>query len=133
MLGEFVRAARRARGWTQRELAARAGRSRGYVAHIERGATPVPRRATLRRLAGALGLRAAQLALAAGLLDRLLEGDPQLQALVGALVADGALMAQLGALGQDDGAVRAEVAELARLHLGGVLRERAARAGGDGR
>jgi hypothetical protein len=103
------------------------------VAHIERGATPVPRRATLRRLAGALGLRAAQLARAAGLLDRLLEDDPPLQALVGALVADGALMAQLGALGQDDGAVRAEVAELARLHLGGVLRERAARAGGDGR
>ena len=132
MLGEFVRAARRARGWTQRELAARAGLSRGYVANIERGATPVPRRATVRRLAAALGVRPAQLYRAAGALDRLLEDDPQLQALVGALVADGGLMAQVGALGPDDGAVRAELAELARLHLGGVLRERAARAGGDG-
>jgi hypothetical protein len=74
-------------------------------------------------------VRPAQLSHAAGRPDRLLEDDPPLQALVGALVADGELMAQLGGLGPDDGAVRAEVAALARLHLRGVLRERAARDG----
>ena len=124
MVGPLVRARRQARGWTQRELAARAGVSRGYVANVERGAVPLPRRATLARLGRALGLRLAQLAQAAGRSERLLEQDPQLQRLVGALVADAELMAQLDALGELDAATAGDLAALVQVHLRGLVRAR---------
>ena len=47
---------RRARGWTQAELAARSGVERSHLAKIERGEVGEPRPATLRRLAGTLGV-----------------------------------------------------------------------------
>ena len=56
MLGERVRAARLARGWTQQQLARRAGLSQGGVSQIERGRRPTPHRRTLARLAEALDL-----------------------------------------------------------------------------
>ena len=124
MVGQLVRARREARGWTQRELAARAGVSRGYVSNVERGVVPLPRRTTLASLGGALGLRVAQLAQAAGRSERLLEQDPQLQRLVGALVADAEVMAQLDALGELDAVMAGDLAALVAVDLRAVVRAR---------
>lgn len=54
-LADAVRRARRLRGWSQRELAARAGVSAGTVAWVEGGGT-APTWVTMDRLCLALGL-----------------------------------------------------------------------------
>jgi transcriptional regulator with XRE-family HTH domain len=53
-----VKAARRALGWSQRELAARAGVSQTLVARFERGQTAAVSLATIEALFDALGVRA---------------------------------------------------------------------------
>lgn len=55
-LGDLLRRHRRAAGFTQEELAERAGVSDDTVSNIERGQRHVPRKDTLRLLAEALGL-----------------------------------------------------------------------------
>jgi HTH-type transcriptional regulator/antitoxin HipB len=54
--GENVRAARKARGWTQEDLSARTGLAVVQVSRIERGKREI-RLTTLLRLAEALALR----------------------------------------------------------------------------
>jgi transcriptional regulator with XRE-family HTH domain len=53
--GPLVRVLREASGLTQDQLAERAGISKGYLSHVERG-DRMPRQATIRALAGALGV-----------------------------------------------------------------------------
>jgi transcriptional regulator with XRE-family HTH domain len=65
-LGEHVRAARRARGWTREELAVRARVSVSTVGRIERG-DHQPRAAIVIAIALALGLTPEELGAEAGL------------------------------------------------------------------
>lgn len=60
MTGENLHTLRLARGWTQEELALKAGCSRSYVSQMEAGAR-VGSRATLRKLANALDCAASEL------------------------------------------------------------------------
>ena len=59
--GVLLQQQRRAAGLSQEELAERAGLSRRGISDLERGARRAPYPATVRRLAGALGLGAAAL------------------------------------------------------------------------
>lgn len=52
-MGKTIRRARRAMGWTQRELASRAGMGQSHVLRVEQGSDV--RLSTLQRLADALG------------------------------------------------------------------------------
>lgn len=52
-MGKVIRQARRAMGWTQRELARRAGMGQSHVLRVEQGGDV--RLSTLQRLADALG------------------------------------------------------------------------------
>lgn len=52
-MGKTIRRARRAMGWTQRELAQRAGMGQSHVLRVEQGSDV--RLSTLQRLADALG------------------------------------------------------------------------------
>ncbi|MDR7927190.1 helix-turn-helix transcriptional regulator [Acidithiobacillus thiooxidans] len=52
-MGKTIRRARRAMGWTQRELARRAGMGQSHVLRVEQGSDV--RLSTLQRLAEALG------------------------------------------------------------------------------
>jgi transcriptional regulator with XRE-family HTH domain len=54
-LGDTLRHLRQRHGWTQRELARRAGVRVAVVSQLERGRVQDPRATTLRRLALALG------------------------------------------------------------------------------
>jgi transcriptional regulator with XRE-family HTH domain len=54
--GVRLREVREAAGLSQRQLARQAGLSHEAVSRLERGATTTPRWATMRRLAGALGM-----------------------------------------------------------------------------
>lgn len=54
-LGKAVRAARKARGWSQEELAAAADVDRTYISGLERG-TRNPAISTVERIARALGV-----------------------------------------------------------------------------
>ena len=56
MLGELVRSERGRRGWSQAQLAERAGFATSTIATIERGHQRRPRPRTLRDVARALGL-----------------------------------------------------------------------------
>jgi transcriptional regulator with XRE-family HTH domain len=78
---------RRGLGWTQAELAARAGISRGYLSELERGLTERPGLEVLTRVCAALGRSWTQLFAEAGLslpgdvtLDQVAAGlnDPEL-------------------------------------------------------
>ena len=69
-LGDWVRAIRLEQGFSQRELASRAGLSRSYVCDIERGRGAHPSVETLDKLAAALGLSRVDLLKASGVIDR---------------------------------------------------------------
>ena len=56
MLGERIRAARLARGWTQQQLARRVGASQAGISAIERGRRGGVNRRLLARLVEALDL-----------------------------------------------------------------------------
>lgn len=56
MIGPFIRGRREARGWTQSELAARAGLPQQYISSLERGDIRLPREHTLDALGRALGV-----------------------------------------------------------------------------
>ncbi len=56
-LGDRLRQLRAARGWSQRELARRAGLSQPVVSGIESGIAKAPQALTLTKLAQALGVR----------------------------------------------------------------------------
>lgn len=56
-IGQKIRAARERKGWTQEDFAEESGIARANVARLERG-KQVPKVATLRRVAAALGLEA---------------------------------------------------------------------------
>lgn len=56
MLATLIRAERRRRGWSQLDLALRAGVDTATIGGIERGTIRRPTRRTLERLAAALGL-----------------------------------------------------------------------------
>ena len=58
--GKRVRELREQRGWSQEELAERAGMNWLQVGHIERGASDV-KLSTIRKLAKAIGVRASDL------------------------------------------------------------------------
>ncbi len=55
-LGDLIRAARLAAGWSQADLAERVGRSQEWMTKVETGRIPTPRDESLRRLAAVLGL-----------------------------------------------------------------------------
>jgi transcriptional regulator with XRE-family HTH domain len=61
-LGDRVRAARRARHWTQADLAHEAGTSQGHICDVERGKRPRVATETVVKLATALGVSVAWLA-----------------------------------------------------------------------
>lgn len=61
MLKDRIRELRKARGWTQEELAARAGMTQGVITNLERGARDNPTQETLDKLAGALGVPVSEL------------------------------------------------------------------------
>lgn len=67
-LGARVRALRKARGWTERQLGDVAGVSRAYINLIENGRITLPKRLTLLRLAEALKTTPEDLLWAAGYL-----------------------------------------------------------------
>lgn len=56
MVGPVIRAGRLARGWTQLDLAIRAGLPTSTISRIERGAIQVPHPATLNKLSRVLAL-----------------------------------------------------------------------------
>lgn len=56
MIGDRIKAARAARGWTQKELAQRSGINFGYIRMLETNQRPNPTGDTLQRLADALGI-----------------------------------------------------------------------------
>ncbi len=64
-VGEKIKAARKAKGWTQVDLAARAGLSQRWVSDIERRDTKSPRLTTLIALAEVLDLDVADLVISA--------------------------------------------------------------------
>ncbi|MGI8587196.1 MAG: helix-turn-helix domain-containing protein [Chloroflexia bacterium] len=65
-LGERLKALRKARGWTQENLAEVSGLTRSHISRLERGDIELPSRARLLRLADALGTTADDLLTAAG-------------------------------------------------------------------
>jgi len=65
-LGERLKALRKARGWTQENLAEVSGLTRSHISRLERGDIELPSRARLLRLADALGATADDLLTAAG-------------------------------------------------------------------
>ncbi|MFI9309059.1 helix-turn-helix domain-containing protein [Streptomyces triculaminicus] len=60
-VGQSVAALRRARGMSQRDLAAEMGRSESWVSQVERGVQPVERLSVLQALADALGVSVREL------------------------------------------------------------------------
>ncbi len=60
-LGPMLKKLREQKGWTQAELATRAGVTPEYVTMLERGARTNPTIETLKRLAKALGVPVAEL------------------------------------------------------------------------
>lgn len=61
LLGQRLRTARLARGWSQLELAVRCGLHAQIIGRIERGQTPTPRMTTIGALARALDIAPAWL------------------------------------------------------------------------
>lgn len=60
-LGRVLRNLRAAKGWTQEQLAKKAGMTRAYVAKLETGGKRNPSLAILQRLARALGVPVGEL------------------------------------------------------------------------
>ncbi len=58
MLGDMVRTAREKLGWSQSELARRAGLTSGHISQIESGKRPNPRGDVVQALAQTLGISA---------------------------------------------------------------------------
>jgi transcriptional regulator with XRE-family HTH domain len=75
-VGELVAEARRLAGWSQRELARRAGTTQSAVSRIERGATTSLDLLVVERLLGALGLRASLAVEGRHLADRRRQAEP---------------------------------------------------------
>lgn len=69
MVGALIRERRKARGWSQQELAGRLDMAQTYLSRLERGEVELPQRATLERLGAELGLSLADFYQAAGVLD----------------------------------------------------------------
>lgn len=69
MVGPLVRERRLRLGWTQTDLAKKAGLSQNYVSKLEGGKIDLPHRGTLQALAGALGVLLSALYEAAGVID----------------------------------------------------------------
>lgn len=65
-LGETIRAWRLAKGWPQKQVAARSGLHQGMIANIEAGKYPNPTRRTLEGLARAFEVSLDELTAAAG-------------------------------------------------------------------
>lgn len=68
-VGQLVQAAREARGWSQTELAAKIGRSRGYVGQLESDRINLPRPELVDVLVRVLGLDREEVLRAAGRLQ----------------------------------------------------------------
>src|SRR5690349_7292735 len=68
-LGELIRAARRARGLSQAELAEAVGMAQRSISHLERGEVERPQTHTLLRLSETLGIPLGDLNLAAQLAE----------------------------------------------------------------
>jgi transcriptional regulator with XRE-family HTH domain len=68
-LGELVRRAREARGWTQTDLARESGLRQTYISQVEGGDIALPREHNLDKLGQALGLSRADFYGAAGMLE----------------------------------------------------------------
>lgn len=67
MIGEWIKAQRKARGWTQAQLAEVAGIPPNYVSQLEINRRPRPGSTTLSRLAAAFGVSTLRLRREAGL------------------------------------------------------------------
>lgn len=61
MIGDAIKAARKARGWTQKDLAEHSGISLGYIKQLEINSRPNPGGSLLRRLADAFDCTVDQL------------------------------------------------------------------------
>jgi transcriptional regulator with XRE-family HTH domain len=68
VIGELVKARRRARGFTQVQLGVAAGLSQDYISKLERGDIDLPQRGTLEALGRPLALTLADFYRAAGIL-----------------------------------------------------------------
>lgn len=74
-VGELVRRAREARGWTQTDLAREAGLRQTYISQVEGGEIALPREHNLDKLGMALGLSRADFYGAAGMLEGMRTDD----------------------------------------------------------
>jgi transcriptional regulator with XRE-family HTH domain len=94
LLGEYLRAERHTRQWTQAEMARACGMSFGYYRQLEAGLRPNPGGKTLNRLAVGLGVSVDEVLRAAGITpppraDLLAEGlPPEVVAELGRIWAD---------------------------------------------
>jgi len=85
-LGVRISQLRQDRGWTQKELAGKAGITQNHVSRIEKGRM-TPRRGTLTGIAEAFGIKTEDLEALAkvpekNIEDRLAKEDPELAALI---------------------------------------------------
>lgn len=69
VLGEYVRARRKARGWTQEQLAERANVDQTFISQVETGRVTQPSFTYFRRLAEGLDVPVNELMAVAGLLE----------------------------------------------------------------
>ena len=67
MLGDWIKQERKRLGWTQRELAARAGLAQTYISQLELNQRQLLREDTLLRLAKAFGMTVDDMEIAAGM------------------------------------------------------------------
>lgn len=96
MLGEYVRASRKARGWTQEGLAERANVDQTFISQVETGRIQRPSFEYLRRLGAGLGVPINDLMAAAGLLEAAPDDEQsELRQLLDYVERDPELRAQL--------------------------------------
>lgn len=85
---------REGKGWSQRQLAEKAGVSNGHVSHLELGRTRNPRPEELEKLAGALGVPVSYFLIQEGGQSKTQEEDLVLSALQALIIPEGSQLVE---------------------------------------